>query len=87
MRQNAILLHAGDFLSRRWSAERPGRVDDRGDDSLDGDAKAFDDRMFVTSAIMSSTFDCGNPILLSMRASRNRIHLARRHLDFPIAPA
>ena len=83
---NAILLHAGDFLSPSLvSRETRGASMIEAMNSLDGDAKAFDDRMFVTFG--NHEFDistCGNPNpSLNARVEESQFTWLAANLDFP----
>jgi 2',3'-cyclic-nucleotide 2'-phosphodiesterase (5'-nucleotidase family) len=83
---NAILLHAGDFLSPSLvSRETRGASMIDAMNSLDGDAKAFDDRMFVTFG--NHEFDistCGNPNpSLNARVEESQFTWLAANLDFP----
>jgi 2',3'-cyclic-nucleotide 2'-phosphodiesterase (5'-nucleotidase family) len=83
---NAILLHAGDFLSPSLvSRETRGASMIEAMNSLDGDAKAFDERMFVTFG--NHEFDistCGNPNpSLNARVAESQFTWLAANLDFP----
>jgi 2',3'-cyclic-nucleotide 2'-phosphodiesterase (5'-nucleotidase family) len=83
---NAILLHAGDFLSPSLvSRETRGASMIEAMNGLDGDTKAFDDRMFVTFG--NHEFDvstCGNPNpSLNARVEESQFTWLVANLDFP----
>lgn len=83
---NAILLHAGDFLSPGLvSRETRGAAMIEALNSLDGDAKAFDTRMFVTFG--NHEFDistCTNPNpSLNERVAESQFTWLAANLDFP----
>lgn len=83
---NAILLHAGDFLSPSLvSRETRGASMIEAMNSLDGDPKAFDNRMFVTFG--NHEFDvstCGNPNpSLNARVEESQFTWLAANLDFP----
>lgn len=83
---NALLLHAGDFLSPGLvSRETRGAAMIEALNSLDGDAKAFDSRMFVTFG--NHEFDistCTNPNpSLNARVAESQFTWLAANLDFP----
>lgn len=83
---NAILLHAGDFLSPGLvSRETRGAAMIEAMNSMDGDPKAFDNRMFVTFG--NHEFDistCTNPNpSLNARVEESQFTWLAANLDFP----
>lgn len=83
---SAILLHAGDFLSPGLvSRETRGAAMIEALNSMDGDTKAFDERMFVTFG--NHEFDistCTNPNpSLNARVEESQFTWLAANLDFP----